>query len=512
LAEVDTSIYRANTVDPLAFPTKVQALQQGILQNRLLGQQVQGKEALGRAVTRALDPATGKIDFNKALTFLGEDPAGAFAAPEFGAQVQARERAQLDIDTAQAGLDAARLELGLKTWKTVGDSAGTLLASKAPLTKESATSQLTQMLASGGVFSRKEAVEQFLTFLQGMPDGDGPIRAYLQQGALQADFNQEQITKMLGGVQMVNTGGKIQPMRVGGLGPGGPQVNLGDGIEMTRTPEARGGVVEVWNPEKKQMDRMTSGEFVGDAPPGSVGGPPAGVGGGARTGRYPGSSRGTTARPAGPPLGEAEEATTTAAQSTQAFQKDLTEAGGYAQRIQGLNKASEALAKAQTGPGSAKLQNYSAVINTFFPKAPGADRVNSYAEAQKYLQDYANRRGAELGMGTDAARALVSAANPGVNTPKGAAEAVVNVIKGLERMQASQVAVAQAEGVRPSEYNAWRAKWNRSVDPAAFAPPRLTKAEWQAKSKSMGDKWPAYQKGLKAAVAAGVISPSDYLK
>lgn len=510
MAEVDTGIYRANTVDPLAFPTKVQALQQGILQNRLLGQQVQGKEALGRAVTRALDPATGKIDFNKALTFLGEDPAGAFAAPEFGAQVQAREKAQLDIDTAQTGLDAAQLQLGLKTWKTVGDSAGAVLSSDVPLTKESATSQLTQMLAAGGVFSRPEAVQQFLTFLQGMPEGDGPIRAYLQRGALQADFTQEQINKLLGTVQMVELGGEVQPMRVGGLGPAGPQVNLGEGIAKTRTPDSMATPVPYYDPNKKAPGVMTSGEFAGDGAPSN---------GGVRTGRYPGAGgAGAGARlptgglQTGPALGEAEEATTRANISTTAFEKDRAEAGGYTQRIQGLNKASEALEKSLTGPGAAKVQQWRAVLDTFGIKTGANDSVNSYAEAQKYLQDYANRRGAELGVGTDAGRALINAANPGVQTPQGAAKQVVNVIKGLERMQAAQVAAAEADGVTGPEYNAWRAKWNRSVDPAAFAPPRLTKAEWQAKSKSMGDKWPAYQKGLRAAVSAGVISPSDYVK
>ncbi len=209
----------------------------------------------------------------------------------------------------------------------------------------------------------------------------------------------------------------------------------------------------------------------------------------------------------GSPYGVKGAAEAAGVQSAGVWQKDLAEAGGYAQRMQGLEKAEANMDAALTGRGGRPIQKLGAVLNTFGIKMP-VD-VNSYAQAEKYLQDYANRRGADLGIGTDAGRALVNAANPSVDTPKEAAAAVLKVYKGLERMQAAQVAAAQAEKVPPEKYNEWRATWNRSVDPAAFAPPKLTKAEWEAKRKSMGDKWDAYAKGLQAALNAKVITPSD---
>lgn len=472
------SIYGPLIQNPTGPAQSIQELQRKALENRQLGQQVRGRETIGRIIGQFTTP-DGQTDWDKVSAEAAKDPAAAYLLPEIQKAALERKQAGLNLDKTQLELSAAR-------WKLAGDTTGALLASKEPLTRDVIVKNLRDNLVSSGLFNNRESQQQLAGIVEQLSDDDAANRKVLKNVFLQSGMNQERIGMALGQWGDTDLGGQVVGKRTSPLTS---ETELGAVLPKSLSPAQLAGVVTYIDPETRKEVKTTLGALLGKpVAPGS-----------------PLESPGGIASSLAP--GEREAATASATASAGVWQKDLAEAGGYAQRIQGLDKASAALEKSLTGPGGAKVQNFAAVLNTFGIKVP--TDVDSYAEAQKYLQDYANRRGAELGMGTDSARALVNAANPGVQTPKGAALAVVSVIKGLERMQASQVAAAQAEKVPPERYNEWRANWNRSVDPAAFAPPRLTKEGWEAKKRQMGDKWAAYAKGLQAALQADVLKPSD---
>ena len=523
IPQIDASIItraKPPEFDPLSTVQKATALGRGVLENRLLGQQIGGKEALGRAVTGATDKETGETDFDKAATALALDPQGAFALPEFSAQVLDREAKKIANQVAQQGLDQKQLETSQKTYGAVGDWATAIAAAgaqdAAALKSTSIFQSAKAALVDTGLINpqNKAQADQLLGVMAQFGDDPKQNLELLKKIVLQARATTDGINLVMGPVSTVDTGAEIQTRRVSPLTNEVTQV--GDPIAKELPPTTLAELVEVTGPGgvKYKVPRGALGGLPGDA--GASGAP-----GGARTGRYPGAGGAGSSLPADAPAGAvaatslapgvSEALTASATKSADAWQKALAQAGGYAERIQGLDKAYENLEKASTGKGTQKLQTYGTVLNSFFPgKAP--TNVDAYAQAEKYLTDYAVRRGSDLGMGTDSARAMVAAANPGVQTPKGAAKAVVTVMKGLERMDATQVAIAQKEGITPDKFADWKAKWSRSVDPTAFIPPKLTKEGWEAKKKAMGDKWPAYSRGLNAALAAGILKPSDVRK
>lgn len=535
MAGIDASIISGLKVpesDFLGTVNKANAAQTGILNNRLLGQQVRGKEALGKLIGQNTDPITGDVNYSGVAVGASKNPDASLLLPDIQKSALDRQIQMLQRQREQTGLT---VEQGKMLSGAVLPFVQQFSAKDAkPPTFEDfqkamqATVQALGPAADDNVRQRAELVLQqaqnnpamILKLAQGMvlmgnptPETFQLLTGPMQHGGLTTAEATTPTPVMVRDPQ-----GNLVPSNVtreqfvdqakGGPIASGPALSA-QGL----TPAQLAGIV-TYKDDAGVQQTETLGEFLakhGGGAPSSSAAP------GSKNGRYPGATAGASAPSAGvsgPKPGVVEAQTASATQSAGAYQKDLSEAAGYAQRLQGLTKGYEALVGAETGPGAKKLQDYRAVLDTFGIHLTGADKgkVVDYAIAQKYLQDYANQRGAALGFGTDAARGLVNAANPGVQTPKGAALQVLNTIKGLERMQAAQVAAAQAAGVTPDKYADWRAQWNRSVDPAAFAPPKLTKEGWEAKKKALGDKWPAYQKGLNAALAAGVITPADLRK
>lgn len=193
------------TFDPLATVGKLQGVQQGVLQNRLLGQQVDSKIALGRAVTAATDPTTGKTDWAKALGGLSQDPQGSFAVPELAGQVLDRQLKELQVSGADLTLSNDR-------WKRVSSVAGGLLARKnadgtpADLTPEDVRTEFVDRLVTSGQFNDDKSIGQLASTLQKLPKTPAEIRSYLTNLALQADFTSERIGALLGNVTPVDTG------------------------------------------------------------------------------------------------------------------------------------------------------------------------------------------------------------------------------------------------------------------------------------------------------------------
>lgn len=465
--------------NPAEIASKYQTLQTQMLNNRLLGQNVRATEAERAAAAASIGP-NGQFDPDLYVTNLGKNKARPEAIA-FGQEQRLSHlrgvREQLGITEQQGKLISDSMLPFIEKFSNPGPDGKPAMPTEADFANTIRTA-----IAAAGPGAASERLVALYADARGDPM---KMMEAARTAAIIGNPSAETMNLLRGPMATQDTGPETVVYQTPGIGG---ETRIRARIEKGLSPGEADTPAYTYQ-DDQGVTRIVTKREAAEA---------------AAKGVAPETIK------SGSPYGVKEAATASGTASAGVWQKDLAEAGGYAQRIQGLDKATAALEKSLTGPGASRVQNFAAVLNTFGITA-GPD-VDSYAEAQKYLQDYANRRGADLGMGTDASRALVNAANPGVQTPKGAALSVVSVIKGLERMQAAQVAAAQAEKIPPEKYNEWRATWNRSVDPAAFAPPRLTKDEWEAKRKSMGDKWGAYAKGLQAALNAGVLKPSDIRK
>ena len=544
MAEVDASLYARAFPrnDPLEMAGKVTNLQQGILNNRLLGQQVQSKISAGRALGGAINPQTGLPDQALVGKYFTDNPQEAQYAADALAAAQTLHTGQLANQGTEAENQKKLVQLYKDRMGVAAMTYDSLLASEGPMTPDKIRSAAVGVIQSG-LFNDQESLDQVLSVVRGLPPvtgnpqvDDKALRAYLIEQSIKANNGLEHANAVLGPLsnQGLSATDATAPTPVMVRNPDGTftQSNVtrkqfrdmaAQGPVATEVPRTAGGLTAEKASELVDWKDPNTGK-VYQVPRGALS-DQAGLGGGGasgvRNGRYPGGGGGGAVlndpdAPKGavsmsqraPGVDAAQQVSAT--KSAEIYQRDVDRAGGFATRMQTLDKTEAALAKALTGPGADKWQNFWAPLQTFGFKVPA--NVNDYATAEKYFQEYTNQRGINLGMNTDQSRALVGAATPSVRTPKGAADAFVKINKGIERLEAAQVAAARAAGISPAQYSEWRAEWNRDIDPAGFLPPRLTKAEWEAKAKSMGDKWPAYQKALKAGVAAKVISLSDYMK
>lgn len=88
------SVQQPNALGMLSGLAQLRNLQN---QNALFAQTFAAKQAMGHVFQSSIDPATGEIDYNKALSTAASDPNAAFMVPEMANQIAQREltKAQL---------------------------------------------------------------------------------------------------------------------------------------------------------------------------------------------------------------------------------------------------------------------------------------------------------------------------------------------------------------------------------------------------------------------------------
>lgn len=478
--------------DPLKTMGDIQSVQHGMLANKLLGQEVGGRIAMGRAVTAATDPTTGVTDWDKAASLLAQDKEGAFATPEFSAQAQARRLQQMN-------LNATQIDLSLKKLTAASDVALSLISEKdkVPLTAENVTGAIRDSLFKTGVLDPNDPhdLQMAASIVQRLKPGNDPSDLASNQTVLGQLYTQlhattEGLNTLKGAPQLVDTGASIVPTRVS---PTTSDVTTAAPITKTLSPS-----------EAVAPDYSTVGP---NGQPGVVTKGMAAAAGMGSPGATP-----PTPVPTGPAAGTVEAQTGAAQNSALQLNQDVNDAGGFSQRMLGLKNAEDALSKAQTGKGGQAIQDWRSLLNTLGVPLSDEDKSKavSFDLAKKYLTDYANRRGSALGMGTDAARELVHAANPSVDINKASAQDILKVIRGLERMQNAQVAEAQSNNVSAANYASWRASWNRSVDPQGFMADQLSAKQRKPMYDAMSPAEKVrYQNAVKAAVREGYYTLDD---
>jgi len=254
-------------------------------------------------------------------------------------------------------------------------------------------------------------------------------------------------------------------------------------IQNTITPDAAAQLVDVTNADgshsKVPMAQVLQKTGMGGVLP-PQGQPQGGTGDGGN-GRYPGGGSFQTA-PAAGIVDANQKANAAGGDMLVADQQSNAQSGT---RINMLQNASTALANAQTGTGADKLNAVRGVIATL---GGPADKVASYDEANKYLTQYAQTKAASFGHGTDSQLAAALAGNGNTKISNLAAQDVVKVNLGLERMEQARMKAWESAGLQPSQYGQWKSQWGSQVDPRVFVADQMDPSKVQGMVKGMNPK------------------------
>lgn len=214
-------------------------------------------------------------------------------------------------------------------------------------------------------------------------------------------------------------------------------------------------------------------------------------------------------------------------ESTALMQGDAARAGNFGQEIypwqQALQKI-QALGPGGLGPGSKGRQDFESFL---YAAAPGLStmlgvnpqKIENYAEAEKYLTNATQQRAAGFGSHTDMQLATALSGSPNVHINDLAAENVTKAAIALRRMEHAQYTMNSGATVndplsgaqKPGgavNYAANKAAWAASQDPRAYAIDMMTPAQVTGLQKTLkGAERAKFNASLDAAIKSGVITP-----
>jgi hypothetical protein len=470
---IDTSIaLNANAPQPTnPLQTALQVAQfRAYNANGLQAQQsLAANRAISSAYQQATDPTTGQVDNNKLMGIISQDPD---AANKLGEVVQGINTQKQQ----QATLEGTRLDQAQKAQGALRSGMGSLLT-KPDLSPGDIQGFVGTMVKAGAIPQQVAEAE-----LQSMPQDPAQIRPWLAQHFNSALSGEQQLANMKPQFAQVNTGPATvavnqnpnaigangQPMGVGSVG-----YTVGNGL----SPSDAAAQVPVINPDGTPGTRSKASvlqeQGYGDALPAGF----------KSNGRYGTSNGGVVATGPAPGVAEAnQKANAAGGDMLVADQQSNAQSGT---RINMLQNASTALANAQTGTGADKLNAVRGVIATL---GGPADKVASYDEANKYLTQYAQTKAASFGHGTDSQLAAALAGNGNTKISNLAAQDVVKVNLGLERMEQARMKAWESAGLQPSQYGQWKSQWGSQVDPRVFVADQMDPSKVQGMVKGMNPK------------------------
>jgi hypothetical protein len=473
---LDTSIplqAQAPQINPLQTLLGVANYRMANAQGGALQQAVNANRATSAAYQQATDPNTGAVDNNKLVGILSQNPDAAYNLPQVIQGINTQKKQQIDIDTSQLDNLKNHINWAYQTASAVASdpNATTDDVFKA-LSQAVNAQQITPQIASQAIADMPPP---------GAPKG--ALQSWAARHAAQAAGAAQQLQMQMPTYAQTNTGPATVAVNTnpyaanGGVGTVGYTVNNG------LSPTEAAAQVPVVNADGTPGTRSKASVLQEQGLGGLL---PAGAQGGIGAGRYGSSNNGVVAT--GPAAGTVEATQKANAAGGDMLTADRQSNAQSGARINMLQNASTALQNATTGGGADKIQAARSLLVTL-GAAPQetADKVQSFDEANKYLTQYAQQKASGFGNGTDAQLSAAISGNGNTHISNLAAQDVVKVNLGLERMEQARMQAWDQSGLPPAQYAQWKSKWGSAMDPRVFIADQMD----PSKVKSMYDKMPA---------------------
>lgn len=196
---VETGFYpKATTPEPmnlLGMAGQFAGMQNQLNQNKLFSQQFEARKAIGPILQGAIDPQTGKMDWDKALLGVAANPQTSFMAPDIFEQGIRSQN--LQADTALKSLQAAQVH-----YDALGKAAGSLLPLGNKVTQKDVIGQV-GMLMGQGLIERDKAID----YISALPQDGAPLAQLVQQQAMQASGAAKALDMSYGAINTIGHGG-----------------------------------------------------------------------------------------------------------------------------------------------------------------------------------------------------------------------------------------------------------------------------------------------------------------
>jgi hypothetical protein len=474
---LDTSIaLNANAPQPTnPLQTALQVAQfRAYNANGLQAQQsLAANRAISRAYQQATDPTTGQVDNNKLMGIISQDPD---AANKLGEVVQSINTQKQQ----QATLDGTRLDQAQKAQGALRSGMGSLLT-KADLSPTDIQGFVGTMVKAGAIPQQVAEAE-----LQSMPQDPAQIRPWLAQHFNSALSGEQQLANLKPQFAQINTGPATvavnqNPNAIGANGHPMGVGSVGYAVNNGLSPSDAAAQVPVVNADGTPGTRSRASVLEEQGYGGAL---PAGF---KSNGRYGAPNGGVVATGPAPGVADANQKANAAGGDMLVSDQQSNAQSGT--RINMLQNAQQALASADSGQKSEGLQNLRGALVTFgLASQEQANKVASYDEANKYLTQYAQNKASSFGHGTDSQLAAAMTGNGSTKISNLAAQDVVKVNLGLERMEQARMQAWQSAGLQPSQYGAWKSQFGSTMDPRVFIADQIDPVKIQGMVKKMNPK------------------------
>lgn len=444
-------------IDPLAIAGQAQSLQGTLLQNRLLGMNIQQTQAQREAARQSIDPGTGQADPDLYETAL----AKGGASPE--ALLQAQQQRQLALQTKIAGLGLTKAQMDVSSQElgNSGQIAQGILANgtKDPslLSKDAIIKAIDTNLIQPGLVKTPEGLKHAKDFESVLTDDPQQNAAVLQQFINQS----MDITRALGAVTQTDTGPNIVQQSVN---------------PATQAPKTVGVIGKGLSPSEAQTPAYTFTDENGKQQIVLKGEAAAA----AKEGRSPKSIT------SGVGLGVPE----LAGQGV-AFETGLTNAAHSWGDVHGnLSNFRTLVDQIASGPKAGAIKTLGQIATQFGLAPPSAKNdTAALEEAGKLAYQIAQRQFQQLGgTGTDSKLDSAMHTSPSEFLTKEGNKRIIPLLQGNNDALKAQAEAYQTWKAShgPQDFSKFVTQWNQHYDPRVFQAAYMAPAEVTALKKGMG--------------------------
>lgn len=426
---------KAPEFNPLQQALQVAQFRYMNANGQALQQQLDANRAVSAAYQQATDPTTGKVDNNKLMGIISQDPRAAYNMSQIAQGINTQQQQQI-------GIDSAKLEQSIKAQSGLRQGLGSLLT-KPDLSPQDVMNFGVTQLQAGAI-----TPQVFQAEMQSMPQDPQALRGWLQQHYMSALNGETQLNAMMPKYAQVNTGPATVAVNQNPLAAGGGVGTVGYTVQNGLSPSESIAPGITLN-QGGQPTTYTKGQMAGGQVPQSPGGGYA----------------------TSPPLGASDIASGAGTR----YNTLATAASQAKPMMQTYDLANQAVQGAiAAGKGSGPIASAGGVVNTILGalgQKPTGDSVKDYQLAVSYLNSAADQAAQSLGLsGSDARVAAAKAGQPdpnNMNLP--ALQESIAHAKGLQqavldRQQATTNFLAQ-NGNNTSQLPQFETKWNQAFNP-----------------------------------------------